>query len=250
MLIGARNASSSGAAYIFDRVGGVWMQSARLVGNDTGSFDDFGHTVDLDGDQAIVGAPSKNGPAGIVQGAAYIFERGVSGWAQVQRLFASDAAAINYFGAGLGIEGTRAVVGAAGHSHGAGNGGAAYVFDRISSVWTETQELLASDQTGGKAFGWDVEISGDHILIGAYGDDESVSATRGSAYDFRWNGSTWVQAGKMLARDAHANDLLGISLASFGISSWLVPTEAMLHQRSRLQFWCCYIFELGLTATQ
>jgi hypothetical protein len=79
---------------------------------------------------------------------------------------------------------------------------------------TETK-LLASDGAADDAFGGSVSISGDVALVGASGDDDNGSSS-GSAYVFRWNGSSWEQEQKLLASDGDANDRFGFSVSISG----------------------------------
>ena len=59
-IVGARvdddNGSASGSAYIFRRFGTSWLEEAKLTASDGAAFDQFGFSVSLSGDQAIVGA--------------------------------------------------------------------------------------------------------------------------------------------------------------------------------------------------
>jgi hypothetical protein len=207
ILVGAPDAA---AAYVFDRIGGSWVQTAKLTGTGAGPLDSFGLSVALDGDQAIVGAPFLNG-SGVNEGAAFVFENGPSGWAQVQTLFASDPHPKSRFGGAVAIRDSRALVGTGTHHHGATTTGAVYAFVKTGSVWSQTQELLAIDADS-DIFGSQIALSADHLIVGASWDDDNGN-TSGSAYDFRWNGSSWIQAGKLLARDGASGDNFGQGVA-------------------------------------
>ena len=128
------------------------------------------------------------------------------------KLIASDGAAGDYLGGPhtVAISGDWAVIGARSHDHCAPDAGAAYVFRYDGSWWIEVQELLASDCAAGDSFGGRVAIEGDTIVIGAVAD-----VGTGSAYVFRYNGSSWIQEAKLLASDGVSGDLFG-SAAVFG----------------------------------
>ena len=66
--------------------------------------------------------------------------------------------------------------------------GAAYVMRYNGTTWVEEQRLTASDGANGDAFGVDVEIAGDLIIVGA----GFHNGTRGAAYVYRYDGSVWV----------------------------------------------------------
>jgi hypothetical protein len=237
----------AGAAYIFDRVGTAWVQTRKLMGSDTIFFDGFGHSVILLGDQALIGVPWKQGPAGTQQGAAYVFENGTSGWAQTQKLLAGDGASYDHFGLSVALLGTRAVVGAPGRSHqGAGHGGAIYAFEKSISGWTQTQELWSDDVGVNDQCGGSMASSSDHLIGGSnFGD-------KGSAYDFRLSGSTWIQAGKLLAQDADYSDVFGVSVALSG-DTVLVGAPGVddaCTNNPNCESGAAYVFELAPTAVQ
>jgi hypothetical protein len=91
--------------------------------------------------------------------------------------------------------------------------GSAYVFVRNGTSWTEQQKLTASDASTGDFFGGSVAISGDTVLVGAYGDNHSGSSNAGSAYVFVRSGTTWTEQQKLTAADATLDDTFGASVA-------------------------------------
>ena len=109
-IIGSRLASTTGAAYVFVRSGGVWTEQAKLLASDGASNDSFGSAIALSGSTAIVSAPGDD-DKGIGSGSAYVFVQSGGVWTQEQKLVASDGGPSNSFGAGVGISGDTAVVG-------------------------------------------------------------------------------------------------------------------------------------------
>lgn len=108
---------SIGAAYIFVRNGNTWTQQQRLVANDRETNDLFGWSVALSGGHAIVGAQYEDhdatgGDTRQDAGSAYIFVRGDTLWAQLQKVVASDRAAGDQFGASVAISGDHVMIGA------------------------------------------------------------------------------------------------------------------------------------------
>ena len=207
-LIGAYyKSTATGAAYIFTRSGSTWTQQQKLVASDaaTGAF--FGHAVSIssDGSTAIVGAYGKSSSAG----AAYIFTRSGSTWTQQQTLTASDAWTNSWFGHAVSIssDGSTAIIGAYYTSN---QIGAAYVFTRSGSTWTQQAKLTASDGATRDYFGWSVSISsdGNTALVGAYNKPST-----GAAYVFTRSGSTWTQQAKLVANDAATYDAFGVSVS-------------------------------------
>ncbi len=99
----------SGAAYVFRSVSGTWQEEQELLASN-GSFNDrFGEAVALDGDRALVGAPRAGDD---LRGAVYAFERGRTGWSEVQTLFPAEGGALDVFGTAVALDGERALVGA------------------------------------------------------------------------------------------------------------------------------------------
>jgi hypothetical protein len=242
----------AGAAYVFDRIGSTWVQTGKLMGNDSVPFDGLGASVSLFGDQALVGTFNKTGPGGTRQGAAYVFEKGPTGWAQVQKLLANDGAANDFFGASCALLDTRALVGAGGRSHaGAQYGGAVYAFEKTMSGWVQTQEFWSADTGTNNLLGAFMAISGDHLVVGAPGDDDGWSSS-GSAYDFRLSGSTWIEAGKLLAKDAAPDDVFGLSVAIFGNTALVgAPgVDDACVNNPTCESGAAYIFKLAPTVVQ
>ena len=161
-------------------------QQAELTPSDGTNTEVFGYSTAVSGDTAIVGARFKNNQAG----AAYVFIRSGSGWTQQAELTGSATAAFERFGSSVALadDGDMALVGAPNQSTGAG---AAYVFTRSGSTWSERAELTASDTGGG--FGWSVALpdDGHSALVGAPFHNGDV----GAAYVFTRSRSTWSQAG-------------------------------------------------------
>jgi len=132
-LIGASRASGfgyhSGAAYVFQRAqDGTWSQRAKLASLDGENSDDFGYSVALSADVALIGARYDDDD-GVHSGSAYVFVREDDAtWSQVAKLTASDAAPDDWFGEAVSLSGNRAVIGAWGNDDYGTNSGSAYVF--------------------------------------------------------------------------------------------------------------------------
>ena len=105
------NGSFSGSAYVFKRTDVTWTQEAKLLPSDGAADDQFGISVSISGDYAVVGA-QENDDNGSNSGSAYLFKRSGTSWAQETKLLASDGAAADEFGRSVSISGDYAVVGA------------------------------------------------------------------------------------------------------------------------------------------
>ncbi|WP_405575899.1 LamG-like jellyroll fold domain-containing protein [Winogradskyella sp. Asnod2-B02-A] len=205
---------SSGSAYIFERSGNSWTEQEILMASDAAAGDQFGSSVSIDGDYAIVGA-NDNDDAGGSSGSTYIFVRLGGSWTEQAKLTASDATAGDRFGYSVAIDGDYAIVGAYGNDDAGNNSGSAYIFVRSGSTWTEQEELIAFDTAGGDQFGSSVSIAGDYAIVGAFGNDDAGSSS-GSAYIFVRSGSSWTEQVKLTASDAAAIDIFGNSVSIAG----------------------------------
>ncbi len=226
---------AAGAAYVFERnLGGAdnWGEVTKLTASDAQADDIFGVTVAISGDLTVVGAIYESGGPGDPlpgAGAAYIFHRnrgGADTWGQVTKLTASDAQPNDFFGEGVAISGSAAVVGAWQESGGAGDpatqGGAAYVFARDwggFGNWGEVKKLTSSDLQANDSFGRSVGISSNTVVVGASvesgGPGDPISRA-GAAYVFeRGHGGleNWGEARKLTASDAQAQDGFGWRVA-------------------------------------
>ena len=178
--------SASGSAYIFRRDGTVWTQEAKLTASDGAAGDEFGFSVSLSGDRAIVGAWLDD-DKGLNSGSAYIFRRDGTVWTQEAKLTASDGAAGDQSGFSVSISGDRAIVSSHGDDDNGSISGSAYIFRRVGTVWTQEAKLTASDGAAGDLFGLlSVSLSGDRAIVGALRDDDK-GLNSGSAYIYAFN---------------------------------------------------------------
>ena len=219
--------SSSGSAYVFVRSGSTWSQQAKLTADDGAAFDEFGASVAVSGNTAVVGAPFDD-DAGNSSGSAYVFVRSGSTWIQQAKLTASDAAASDRFGTSIALSGDTVVVGAnRADPEGKTNAGAAYVFVRSGSTWGQQAKLTAGDGAAFDRFGRSVAISGDTVVAGANRADLGATTDAGAAYVFVRSDSTWTQQAKLTASDVEDYDLFG---RSTGISGDTIAVGSHFHK--------------------
>jgi hypothetical protein len=173
----------AGAAYVYRRTGTSWVQEAQLEpSNAAANVDFFGSSVAASGDTVLVSGHGEDAAAGAPpsdtsaasSGAVYVFVRDGGAWNEQARLKASNADAGDFFGLSVSIAGDTAVVGAPYEDSASGaeasddsaeSAGAAYVFTRSGSTWTEQALLKASDADAGDSFGYRVSICGDTVAI-------------------------------------------------------------------------------------
>ena len=222
VVVGAWGDNSlRGAAYVFAKPVGGWTgsltETAKLLASDRVAGDRFGSSVAMAGDHVVVGAWGDNS----FRGAAYVFAKPVGGWTgsltEIAKLLAYDGVTGDRFGWSVALAGDHVVVGA---SEDDSSRGSAYLFVRPAGGWTgsltENAKLLASDGAGGDYFGWSVALAGDHVVVGAWGDD----TLRGAAYVFVKPVGGWIgtlnESAKLLASDGVAFHNFGRSVAIAG----------------------------------
>ena len=212
-IVGAKDDGNPGAAYVYERDGiGVWNQVVKLVPSDGVSNDDFGISVAVDGDYAVVGA-FLHDIAGDDAGAVYVYERdGLGNWNEVQKLIASDGFSGDSFGRAVALSGSDLFVGAPFDDDLGTDSGSAYVFKRDGlGNWNEVTKLTSSDGASDDFFAHSLSLDGDYALVGAYLDDDNGSDS-GSAYVFERDGlGNWNEVDKLIAADVDIDDRFGFS---------------------------------------
>jgi hypothetical protein len=145
----------SGSVYVFTRDSvGSWIEQVVLTASDAQANDRFGDSVSIDGDTLVVGAWGDD-DNGDQSGAAYVFTRDAeNGWSELEKLIASDAAAGDFFGCSVSVDGSTAMIGACHDNDGGSDSGSTYVFTRgAGDKWAEHSQLTASDVSLGGLFG-------------------------------------------------------------------------------------------------
>jgi hypothetical protein len=243
------SAPNSGAAYIFTRTGGVWTQDDYIKASNTGSADQFAGAIALSGDGStlVVGAAledsSATGINGVqlnndvtLSGAAYVFSKSGSTWAQQSYIKASNTGIQDLFGASVTLSnnGNVLVVGANGEKSSATgvNGtesddsadfaGAVYVFSRTGSTWSQDAYVKANNARPGSLFGTGAELSSDGNILAVaspgepsnaigINEDESDNTNNdaGAAYIFIRDQGVWSQQSYIKANNTGSGDFFG-----------------------------------------
>jgi len=240
----------SGAAYVFVRSGATWVQQAYLKASNSGSNDEFGRSLAVSGDTVVVGAYAEDSNATGINGnqannslvnpgAVYVFVRSGSTWSQQAYIKASNTGEFDFFGFSLAVSGDTIVVGADGEDSNAtginGNqannsvfgAGAAYVFVRSGSTWSQQAYIKASNTNAGDNFGDSVSVSGDTLVVGASLEDSNAVGVNGNQADNSANGAGaafvfirsgvgWSQQAYLKASNTGAADQFGRAVAMSG----------------------------------
>lgn len=254
------SANGAGAVYVFVREGTNWTQQAYLKASNTGGLlpgqnfggDRFGTSVSVSDGTIVVGAPAEDSKATGVNGdqsdnsatdsgAAYVFARKGTNWTQEAYLKASNTEKDDSFGLSVSVSGDAIVVGtwnedsdATGvngnqNNNSAANSGAAYVFAREGTNWTQQAYLKASNTGTEDNFGYSVVVSGDVIVVGAPYESSNATGVNGNqtnnsayasgaTYVFVREGTDWVQQAYLKASNTQAEEYFGGSVSISGDS--------------------------------
>ncbi len=207
------SSANSGAAYVFVRSGTTWWQQAYLKASNTGADDRFGDNMALDGDTLVVsgfqedsnatginaavsgGSGTQADNSSLNSGAVYVFTRSGGGWSQQAYVKASNTGSVDLFGSALSISGDLMLIGAYledSSASGIGgnqalnnlnNAGAAYLFSRSGTTWTQRSYIKSSNPGNLDAFGLAVALSGDTAVISALLEDSNDTGVGGNQAD-------------------------------------------------------------------
>ncbi len=189
VAIGAIYDDNSGSVYLFEKPLPGWSdanETLKLKAPDAATGDNFGNSIAIGSAGIVVGSQRHRNGASFA-GSAYLFETPADGWSNVTgavKFTASDAAYYDLFGSSVAIDGTRIVVGA---SKVNSNSGAAYLFEKPVSGWSDMNEsvkFFPEDVTAGDQFGYSIGISGQLMIGCSIYDDNGTTIDSGSCYLF------------------------------------------------------------------
>lgn len=240
-VVGAdRRDGVRGAAYVFERTATGWALAASLTAPDGSAGDHFGAAVALSPEgRVVIGARGTDEG----RGAAYVFDRGDTGWTLRATLTAPDGEAGDNLGVSVALDGDHVLTGAPFDDDQGEDSGAAYAF----TLGTDGAPLAAklTDPTGetDDYFGWSVALGGSRALVGSRYDDDDLNDVRnvGSAFLYERDGSEWTVEAKLL-RTATPNAGAGVSVS---LSDHHALVGAPYHDGSR---GTAHVFELSPSA--
>ena len=226
--------TDAGSAYIFTRSGSTWTQQGKIYASDKANSDYFGRNVSISGDgNTVVVSAHLEDPIGASfanqdAGSAYIFTRSGTSWSQQAKITASDAQGSDNFGQSVDIsnDGDTVIVGAFNEDTGGTDAGAAYIFTRSGSTWTQQAKIQASNKGSGDRFGQSVSIDsdGDTAIVGAAYEDTGGSSA-GSAYIFTRSGTSWSQQAQIQPTNVSTSDLFGRSVSISGDGNTVIGSS-------------------------
>ncbi len=210
--------SFSGAVYVFRYNGVSWDEGTKLTAGDAASFVGFGEAVSVDGNVLAVGAPIADDRCSVPMlfcdsGAVYVFRYSGGGWVEEAKLTASDGVRSDRLGQSVAVRGNVLVAGAPFVDPDCDpvcwGAGAAYVFRHDGTSWNEEAKLLARDGALNDHFGISVATTGSKFVVGAW---QVYTGNPGFAHVYGYDGTSWIDEGKLVASDSGDDDVFGTSV--------------------------------------
>ncbi|MEI8025150.1 MAG: hypothetical protein WCI18_02265 [Pseudomonadota bacterium] len=252
--------ANAGAVYVFGRTGTNWSIQSYIKASNNRAGNYFGNEVSLSGDTLAVaayqegsqqttittGITNNTANGALTSGAAYIFKRTSGNWSQEAFIKPNNSESQDFFGQSISLSGNTLLVGATQEdssestitqtalttNNSYAQSGAAYLFSRMGTIWTQDAYIKASNVGADDYFGEPVAISGDTIAIGAWNEASSQntisnttapaspdnSATgSGAVYIYRKDAvNQWRQEAYIKASNAEQNDNFSSSLSLSG----------------------------------
>lgn len=204
----------SDRADFFIRTGTTWSHQGTVTASNPFA-QQFGGSVDVQGNTAIIGARASDIVAGN-GGAAYVFTRVGGVWSETQELVPGDLSAFDQFGTSVAIDGRLLVIGTPFQS----THGTAYTYTATGfGSYAFDSKLTPAGAFGSNSlFGFSVALHGGRALVGAQAMDTSAGSGTGAAYQYNRSGGAWTQVGQLVASDAAGGDTFGNAVAIHRIS--------------------------------
>jgi hypothetical protein len=213
--------SNQGSVTVYRFNGTNWVFHQKLIDPGGVANDNFGWSVAISGDYAIIGAPNDN-VAFAYQGSACIFHYNGSTWQFMEKISDGAGAAIDQFGWSVAISGTRAIVGAPFDDVVSNaNAGSILLYEFNGTNWLFKQKITDAANAAQDYFGYDVAISGLYAVGGSYLDDVNANVNQGSVLAYKYNGTSWVLLQKFW-------DPLGANNDYFGGKVWMSDPYIMV----------------------
>ncbi len=213
---------NQGSASIYQWNGTSWVLMQKITDLTGAANDNFGSSVSISGNYAIIGADSDDIGANSTQGSASMYNWNSSSWVLLNKIYDAAGSVNDHFGYSVSISGSYAIIGAYGFNS---NQGAAYIYLRFGSSWVFQTKITDGLGSIGDAFGLSVSISGSYAIIGAYNENVGSNLGQGSASIYKREGTSWVLMNKI-------TDALGAAGDDFGYSVSISQDYAIVGARN------------------
>jgi hypothetical protein len=156
----------SGGVYIYELVGGAWIETAHVTASDAFTFNYFGSSLEMEGNALFVGHNPQppptlaSEPRATSSGAVYVFQYSAGTWTEQQILTANDGSAYDRFGNAVALQDNVLMIG---RSEDSTLAGSVYRFDWNGSTWSQADKI----PTVGGEFGFSLDLDQGTLVGGA-----------------------------------------------------------------------------------
>ena len=205
----------AGVAYVYRYTGENWELEQALVDSNPLEINTFfGESAAISGNTIVIGASKDRAGGKKWAGAAYVFAYSPPNWLEQQVLTATDTVQARRFGVAVSVDGDRIAVGAPLHSDTLNLRGAAYLFERSGTTWSQQARIVPEAANQVDYVGRAVALKGNHLVIGAPTSLDNVNGPEpGSVYIYERDSVDWVLIERVFAPDSHPDDFFGNSVA-------------------------------------
>lgn len=216
VIVGAPG--ENGAAYIFHQENDDWVEAAHLMPDENHPGSQFGQSVAIDGEFAMVGFPDGNEGKGSV----IVFQQKNKQWSQLQELTFENGIVGDRFGCSVAMDDEYAIIGAEETNSGPEKSGAAHVYKKADNSWEYDETLKPDAELRLTNFGRQVALHGNHAIVGSGSEN---GTQEGTALIFHREGKLWVQQAILTPREKVAQ--FGRSVAISGENYGIVSGESV-----------------------
>lgn len=160
----------TGAVFMFEYIENMWVETQKVLPEDRSHNMGFGQSVDLKGDQLIIGSSNDSSTGFTFEGSAYVFEWNGLNWEQVKKLNASDGTLFDHFGSSVSQYGNRIIIASSKDDGGGCVSGAVYEFEFENDEWTEKGQLQRKVSTNCDRYGYRTVLTENQVLVSAIND--------------------------------------------------------------------------------
>jgi len=206
-----------GSASIYQYNGNEWVLMQKLTDATGAANDNFGYSVSISGDFAVVGAGADDVGANTDQGSISIYHRNGNSWVLMQKITDATGVAGDFFGCSVSISGNNVIVGELGDDvSNSTNQGAVLFYQYNGSSWVLMQKASDTNGVPGDLLGNSVSISGNYAIAGAFQGDVGANTEQGWANIYQYDGSNWVLMQRIIDANGLASDFFGYSVSISG----------------------------------
>ncbi|MCC6907094.1 MAG: hypothetical protein IT430_04060 [Phycisphaerales bacterium] len=193
----------TGSVFIMHFEQDKWRQRQKIDCPDRNRFggDEFGHSVAMQGNTLLIGAPMHEGQD-LHRGAAYVYELIDSTWTLVDTFSVEEPGGREYFGYAVALDGDVAAISATGAQN---SEGLVYIFERIDGVWTQVAQVNGAATGTNDRLGMALSVQNGTVLAGA----SEAASGYGAAWVFEKVNDEWVETAHLLPSDPESSGAFG-----------------------------------------